>query len=60
MLAAGSRGEGWTGQFERYADALDRGAPPPVTIDDVRDVMEVITAVYASARTGRRWTAPRS
>jgi predicted dehydrogenase len=44
------RPEGWWGQFERYADALDAGADPPVTIADARASLELITALYASAR----------
>ena len=46
------RPEGWWGQFERYADALDAGAPPPVTLADARASIELITALYHSARTG--------
>jgi predicted dehydrogenase len=44
------RPEGWWGQFERYADALDAGDVPPVTIADARASLELITALYASAR----------
>src|SRR3954452_5801067 len=47
-----ARPEGWWGQFERYADALDGGAEPPVTIADARASLELITALYASARAG--------
>jgi predicted dehydrogenase len=45
-----ARPEGWWGQFERYADALDVGDDPPVTIADARASLELITALYASAR----------
>jgi predicted dehydrogenase len=44
------RPEGWWGQIERYADALDAGGDPPVTIGDARASLELITALYASAR----------
>ncbi|MDQ3146188.1 MAG: Gfo/Idh/MocA family oxidoreductase [Actinomycetota bacterium] len=47
-----ARPEGWWGQFERYADALDGDAALPVTLTDARASIEVITALYASARTG--------
>jgi predicted dehydrogenase len=46
------RPEGWWGQFERYADARDEGAPPPVTLADARASLELLTALYASARRG--------
>jgi predicted dehydrogenase len=42
------RRDGWTGQYERFADALDAGAPPPVTIDDARAVIELVLEMYAS------------
>jgi predicted dehydrogenase len=44
------RPEGWWGQFERYADALDASTDPPVTLADARASLEVVTALYASAR----------
>jgi len=47
-----ARPEGWWGQFERYADALDGDGPLPVTLADARASIEVITALYASARQG--------
>jgi predicted dehydrogenase len=46
------RPEGWWGQFERYADALDAGTDPPVTLADARASLELVTALYASARSG--------
>jgi predicted dehydrogenase len=46
------RPEGWWGQFERYADALDAGAEPPVTLADARASIELITALYSSGRSG--------
>jgi len=40
------RRDGWTGQYERFADALDAGEPPPVTIDDARAVIELVLEMY--------------
>ena len=54
------RPEGWWGQFERYADALDAGAVPPVTLADARASIELITALYDSARRGVDVTLPLS
>jgi predicted dehydrogenase len=54
------RPEGWWGQFERYADALDAAAPPPVALADARASIEVITALYDSARRGTDVTLPLS
>jgi predicted dehydrogenase len=52
------RPEGWWGQFERYADARDGGGPPPVTLADARASLELITALYASARGAGDVTLP--
>lgn len=41
------------GQLEAYADALDAGAPVPVTLADARRSLEMITAFYHSAETGQ-------
>jgi predicted dehydrogenase len=46
------RPEGWWGQLERYADTRDAGTTPPVTLADARASLELITALYASARSG--------
>jgi predicted dehydrogenase len=43
---------GHEAQLVAVLDALDRGQPPPVTLDDARDTMEFVAAVYASAFTG--------
>ncbi|HVM52344.1 MAG TPA: Gfo/Idh/MocA family oxidoreductase [Acidimicrobiales bacterium] len=40
------RRDGWTGQYERLADALDAGERPPVTIDDARAVIELVLEMY--------------
>ncbi|HJR26032.1 MAG TPA: Gfo/Idh/MocA family oxidoreductase [Acidimicrobiales bacterium] len=44
--------EEWEGQLARFADALDAGADPPVTLADARASLELLTALYWSARTG--------
>lgn len=43
--------QGFAGQFLAFAEALDQGAPPPVTLDDARRSIELLTALYRSART---------
>jgi predicted dehydrogenase len=40
-------------QFAAVFDALDAGAPPPVELAEVRATMDLVTAIYASAFTGR-------
>ena len=44
--------EGYAGQFYRFADALRDGGELPVTLADARASLELITAMYHSARTG--------
>ncbi len=53
-LVAGweERPELWEGQLARWADALDSGDDPPVTLADARASIELLTALYWSARTG--------
>ncbi|MEU4423353.1 Gfo/Idh/MocA family oxidoreductase [Actinoplanes sp. NPDC024001] len=48
----GSPVSGHGGQLSAVLDALDTGAPPPVTLDETRRTMEFIAALYASAFTG--------
>lgn len=50
--------ESWEGQVQRLADALDAGGALPVTLDDSRASLELITACYRSARTGEVVTLP--
>ncbi|MBN1219020.1 MAG: Gfo/Idh/MocA family oxidoreductase [Anaerolineae bacterium] len=45
--------EGFEGQFFRFAQALQQNTELPVTLLDARVALELITAVYHSARTGR-------
>ncbi len=52
--------EGWAWQFARFADALDTGGPLPVTVDDARHGLEIATACYRSARSGRDVELPVS
>jgi len=50
--------ESWPGQLRRLADALEAGDPLPVTLDDARSSLEVVTACYRSAATGERVQLP--
>jgi predicted dehydrogenase len=50
--------EGLVGQFQRFAEALPSGGPLPVTLSDARASLELITAIYASARTGQAQELP--
>ncbi|HEY7141868.1 MAG TPA: Gfo/Idh/MocA family oxidoreductase [Methylomirabilota bacterium] len=42
--------EGFAGQFARYHEALRTGGELPVTLADARAALELITAIYHSAR----------
>jgi predicted dehydrogenase len=42
--------QGFAGQFSRFYRALDSGAEPPVTLAEARAALELITAIYDSAR----------
>lgn len=42
--------EGYVGQLERFADALARASELPVTLDDARRSLELLSALYTSAR----------
>jgi predicted dehydrogenase len=50
--------EGYAGQFYRFHEALRAGAELPVTLADARAALELITAMYESARTGRAVELP--
>jgi predicted dehydrogenase len=50
--------EGYEGQFFRFHRALRDGAEPPVTLADARAALELITAMYHSARTGQSVALP--
>lgn len=45
--------EGFTGQFVGFSAALGSGTPFPVTMEDARQALELLTAFYLSARTNR-------
>jgi predicted dehydrogenase len=51
--------EGFEGQFYRLYDALRDDAELPVTLTDARRSLELITAMYASSRTGQAVELPR-
>jgi predicted dehydrogenase len=50
--------EGFDGQFYRFYDALRNGSELPVTLADARMSLELITAMYTSARTGQAVELP--
>jgi predicted dehydrogenase len=50
--------EGFAGQFSRFYQAIRQGTELPVTLTDARRSMELITAIYHSARTGQPVTLP--
>jgi predicted dehydrogenase len=43
--------EGMAGQFYRYARAMQSGQELPITLADARAALELVTAIYSSART---------
>ena len=58
-LAAYTPGtEDYVGQFDRYAAARGTDDPLPVTLADARLMLELVTAMYVSARTGREVSVP--
>jgi predicted dehydrogenase len=50
--------EGFEGQFYRFHTALRDGAPLPVALDDARAALELVTAMYVSARSGQAVALP--
>ncbi|MGO4725543.1 MULTISPECIES: Gfo/Idh/MocA family protein [unclassified Inquilinus] len=48
----------FAGQLGRYHAALESGGPLPVTLDDARRSLELVTALFASAETGRTVELP--
>jgi hypothetical protein len=44
------RHQGFAGQFERYHDAMIGSGKLPVTLHDSRRAIELVTAIYRSAR----------
>lgn len=45
--------QGFAGQFYRFHQALETGGPLPVTLQDARESLELLTAMYYSAATGQ-------
>ncbi len=50
--------EGFAGQLALLHAALQSGGPPPVTVAEARQSLELVTAIYHSARTGTRVELP--
>jgi predicted dehydrogenase len=50
--------EEFAGQFALYHAALEKGGELPVTIADARRSVELLSAIYHSARTGERVKLP--
>ena len=50
--------ESFAGQFARIYASITNGTPLPVTIDDARASLELITAIYHSAESGAAITLP--
>lgn len=48
----------FAGQMADYADSLDAGARPPITLTDARRALELITALYHAHDTGARIALP--
>jgi len=49
---------GWRGQLAATQEALVSGGPLPVSLDDARTALEIVTAWYRSSRTGVPETLP--
>lgn len=50
--------EYFAGQFYRFYQALERGSELPVTLGDGRASLELVTAIYYSAKTGQSVDLP--
>jgi predicted dehydrogenase len=42
---------GFEGLFKQFSDSLQDGGEPPVTLEDARNILQTITAMYYSAQT---------
>ena len=58
LVGAPAGQEGFARQFEAFHAALEAGTAPPVTVAEARAALELITALYHSARTGERVDLP--
>jgi predicted dehydrogenase len=57
----GEEGEhlgGFAAQFAAFHDAIHTGGSMPVTLDDARRSIELVSALYASAKSGQRVMMP--
>jgi predicted dehydrogenase len=50
--------DGYTRQFELFHQAITDGTEPPVTLQDARNSLELVTAAYDSQRTGKPTPLP--
>jgi predicted dehydrogenase len=50
--------DGYTRQFELFHQAIVDGSEPPVTLQDARNSLELVTAAYHSQRTGQPTPLP--
>ncbi|WP_108398621.1 Gfo/Idh/MocA family protein [Devosia submarina] len=50
--------DGYTRQFELFHEAIMADAEPPVTLQDARNSLELVTAAYHSQRTGQPTPMP--
>jgi predicted dehydrogenase len=48
----------YAGQFEHFHATLESGREAPVTLADARQALELLTAIYHSAQTGRNVSLP--
>ena len=60
LAGAPSGKEGFDAQLALLHHALETGGPPPVTVAEARQSLELVTAIYHSARTGMRVDLPIS
>jgi predicted dehydrogenase len=51
-------GDGYEGQLRAFHRSITEGAPLPVTVGDARAALELVTAWYASSRSGRAVALP--
>lgn len=52
------QGQGYTEQFRQFHDSIVDGTLLPVTLQDARDSLALVTAAYHAAATGRTVTMP--
>jgi len=52
VASAPEHPDGYTRQFELFGEALEGRGPLPVTLDDARASLELVTAIYAADESG--------